>query len=250
MKIKNILISQPRPTTERSPYFDMEERYGVHFEFHQLIRIEEVSPQEFRAQHINILEYTAIIFNSKLSVDHFFHLCELLRVAIPETMHYYCLSKAIADYLQKYIQYRKRKVFFSENNRFEDLLPAMGRRPDERFLMVMSDIHNDGILNMFAENGVKVTPAVMYRTVNNDLPAGTSHLYDMFILFTAAGVQALKQNCPDFDSKKQCVGCFGPATKQALIDSGFEVAFSAPTPQCPSITMAIDKFLQANTNNE
>ena len=167
MKIKRILISQPRPATEKSPYYDMEARFGVEFDFHQLIRIEPVTPKEFRAQHVNVLDYTAVIFNSRHGIDYFFSLCKEMRVNVPETMHYYCISESIANYLQKYIQYRKRKVFFGTNNRFEDVLPAMQRRPTERYMMVVSDVHSDDTIQMFASHKITVKPVVMYRTVIN-----------------------------------------------------------------------------------
>lgn len=249
MKIRNILVSQPQPSGEKSPYYDLETKYNVKFEFHQFIRVEEVTPKEFRAQHINILDYTAILFNSRLGVDHFFHLCEEMRVNIPESMHYYCLSKTIADYLQKYIQYRKRKVFYSENNNFVDLLPAMNRRPTEKYMMVLSDVHNDDVINMFASHKIHITPAVMYRTVTNDFAPEEKKDFDMYVLFTPAGVQAFKKNFPDFEQGEKAMGCLGANTAQALKAAGLRVDVMAPTQDCPSITTAIDRFL-AQQNQE
>ena len=164
-KINKILISQPRPLSDRNPYADMSSEFGVQCDFFQLIKVEGIGVREFREQHIYLEEYTAVIVNSRLGIDHYFRMAEEMRFSVPESMHYYCISEAVGNYLQKYIQYRKRKVFVAENNRFEDLLPAMHRRPQEKYLMVMSDVHNDETLNMFAENNVVVKPAVMYRTV-------------------------------------------------------------------------------------
>ncbi len=247
MKVKNILVSQPKPATEKSPYFDMEARYGVHFHFHQFIRVEELTPREFRAQHINILDYTAIVFNSRHGVDHFFHLCQEMRISIPESMHYYCISEQIANYLQKYIQYRKRKVFFGTNNKMEELVAPMLRRPNDKFLMILSDVYNDDVIKMFADHKITVTPAIMYRTVTNDLSVQEKAVnYDMFVIFTPAGVQSFQQNYPDFEQGERFIACFGAATAQALEEAGLRIDVKAPTPEYPSITAAIDHFLKEN----
>ena len=244
--IKKILVSQPRPATEKSPYFDMEREYGVQVDFRQLIKVEGLSPKEFRAQHINLLDYTAILFSSRGSIDHFFHLAEELRVNIPEGMHYYCISEQVGVYLQKYIQYRKRRVFFGENNKFDDVVPAMLRRPQEKYLMICSDVHNDAVVNMFASHGIKVDTAVMYRTVPQEIPAEELQSYDIVVLFTPTGVQALKQNCPDYLSDGRAIACFGAATKKAIEELGWEAAIAAPTPECTSITTALDKYLKTH----
>lgn len=247
MKVKRILVSQPRPATEKSPYFDMENKFGVEFDFHQFIRIEEVTPKEFRAQHINILDYTAIIFNSRHGIDHFFHLCQQMRIVVPESMHYYCISESIANYLQRYIQYRKRKVFFGAHNRFEDVLPAMQRRPSEKYMMVVSDIHNDDTIQMFASHKIHVTPAVMYRTVINDFTKEEKKAkYDMFVLFTPMGVKAFRKNFPKIQDGDKYIGCFGQNTLLALKEEGFTPVVMAPTPECQSITTALEKFLEQN----
>ncbi len=247
MKVKNILVSQPKPTTEKSPYFDMAKRHGVNFHFHQFIRVEELTPREFRAQHINILDYTAIVFNSRHGVDHFFSLCKAMRLTIPESMHYYCISEQIANYLQKYIQYRKRKVFFGPNSKMEELVAPMLRRPNDKFLMILSDVHNDEVINMFAEHKITVTPAIMYRTVQNDLTEAEKKVnYDMFVIFTPAGVQSFQQNFPDFEQGERVIASFGPATAQALEEAGLRIDVKAPSPEFPSITAAIDAFLKEN----
>ncbi len=246
MKIKNILVSQPRPATEKSPYFDMEARYGVHFDFRQLIRIEQVPVKEFRATHINILDYTAVLFNSRHGIDHFFSLCEQLRITVPETMHYYCISESVANYLQKYIQYRKRKVFFGPNNRFEDVLPAMQRRPNERYMMVLSDVHTDNVIQMFATHGISVTPVVMYRTVVNTFEEKNRKHYDMFVVFTPKGVEAFRKNFPDFKPGKQLIACMGQNTAQAFAEEGMVPDAMSPSKEYPSITSAIDALLLKN----
>lgn len=246
MKIKNILVSQPRPVSERSPYFDMEQKYNVKVHFHQFIRIEELSSKDFRAQHINIMDYNAIILNSRHGVDHFFHICEELRLKVPEEMHYYCSSEAVGNYLQKYIEFRKRRIFFGQNNKLEDLIPMMKRRPKDKFLMVMSDIHGDEAIQMFAKSKITVTPAVFYRTVLNPLPASEQKSYDMYVLFTAAGVKAFQETYPNFEQGEKVLAAFGANTNAALQNAGLRVDISAPTPQYPSITAAIDAFLKEN----
>lgn len=244
-KIKNILISQPRPISDRNPYADLETSFGVQCDFQQLIRVEGVGIREFRDQHIYFEEYTAVIVSSRLGIDHFFRLCEEARFNVPQTMHYYCISEAVGNYLQKYIQYRKRKVFAAENNRFEDLLPAMLRRPNEKYLMVMSDIHNDSVINMLAQNNIHVKPAIMYRTVAAEWPQEKSFNYDMIVLFTPAGVAALKKNFPDWKQGDTIIACFGANTIAAIEEQGWRADIQAPTPECPSITTAIKKYLEA-----
>lgn len=244
-KVKKILVSQPRPATEKSPYFDMEARYGVQIDFKQLIRVVGLTAKEFRTQHINPLDYTAIIFNSRHGIDHFFRLMEEMRISIPEDMHYYCISELIANYLQKYIQYRKRKVFFG-NNKFEDVLPAMNRRPTEKYLMVVSDVHSDDVINMFASHNITVQPAVMYRTESVEIAQEELKEYDMFVLFTPTGVHALQRNLGEFEQGEKVMASFGAGTAAAMREIGWRIDVEAPSPQCPSITMAVDKFLENN----
>ena len=244
--IHNILVSQPRPLSERNPYSDMEERFGVSFDFCQLIHVEGLDAHEFRQQRINPLDYTAVLLNSRLGVDHYFRLCEELRLKVPESMHYYCISEAVANYLQKYIQYRKRRVFFSEHNNFEDLLSTMNRRPSEKYLMVMSDVHNDNTINMFAGHGIEIKPAVMYRTVSTKWQEGKPFDYDMIVLFTPTGVASIRKNFPDWKQEHTILACFGQNTAAAAEDEGWRVDIKAPTPESPSITTAIERYFEAH----
>ena len=246
--IKKILFSQPSPTTEHNPYSRLAEQFDVQCDFYQFIHIEGLEAREFRQQRINPLDYSAIILNSKLSADHFFRLCEEMRLNVPEEMHYYCVSETVGLYLQKYIQYRKRRVFFpEEGNRFEDLLPAMHRRPNETYLMVLSDIHTDDQINMFAENGIEVTPAIMYRTVTTPWPADKPFDYDIITLFTLAGVTSLKENFPTWKQGKTLIGAFGNGTIRALEEAGFRVDIEAgPGRTFASLPMAIADYLEKN----
>lgn len=243
-QVKKILISQPRPQVERNPYSGMENDYGVQCDFHQLIKVEGIGVREFRDQHIYLEDYTAVIVNSRLGIDHYFRMAEEMRFSVPESMHYYCISEAVGNYLQKYIQYRKRKVFAAENNRFEDLLPAMHRRPQEKYLMVMSDVHNEETLNMFAENNIVVKPAIMYRTVATEWPKDKSFDYDMIVLFTPSGVAALRKNFPDWEQGDTVIAAFGANTVAALEEAGLRVDIKAPSPKYPSITTAIKDYLE------
>lgn len=241
--IRKILISQPRPATERNPYTEMEEQFGVQFDFRQLIHVEGLNAREFRQQHINPLDYTAVILNSRLGIEHYFRLCEEMRLNVPDTMHYYCISEAVGNYLQKFIQYRKRKVFFSENNRFEDLLPAMHRRPNEKYLMVLSDIHNQSQLDMFAQNRIEVKPAIMYRTVSTKWGEDPFD-YDMIALFTPAGAKSIRENFPDFEQGNTVIAAFGANTAQALEELGMHADIRVPSPEFQSLTAAIEDYLE------
>ncbi len=246
--INKILFSQPRPATEHNPYTRLEDLYGVQCDFHQFIHIEGLSAREFRLQRINPLDYTAVILNSKLGIEHYFRLCEEMRIAVPDSMHYYCNSEQVGLYLQKYIQYRKRKVFFPETgNHFEDLLPAMHRRPNEKYIMVLSDIHTQDQINMFAENNIEVTPAIMYRTVTTPWPSERPFDYDLIALFTPAGVKALRENFPDWEQGEVLIAAFGDGTVRALQESGYRVDIQAgPGQKFTSLPMAIGDYLDNN----
>jgi len=244
-KVTKILVSQPRPSIERNPYALMEQTYGVQFDFRQLIQVEGLNAKEFRGQRINPLDYTAVLLNSRLGADHYFRLCEEMRLQVPDSMHYYCISESVANYLQKYIQFRKRKVFFSEHNNFMDLLPTMNRRPNEKYLMVMSDVHHDGTIEKFAECKKEITPAIMYRTVPCEWPKDEAFDHDMVVLFTPMGVQSLIKNFPNMKDGDKVIACFGQNTLAALEEAGFHADIQAPTAECPSITGAIEKYLDA-----
>lgn len=245
IKVQKILVSQPSPAAERNPYAAMAEQYGVQFDFKQLIRVVGIEPREFRDQRIHPLEYTAILFNSRTGIDHFFRLMGELRIQIPESMHYYCISEAVGNYLQKYIQFRKRRVFFGPNNKFEDVIPAMNRRPNERYLLACSDVHNDDVINMFAKHNINIKPMICYRTETVSYTREELENYDMYVLFTPTGVSAFKQNLPDFKDTQgdKIMACFGSSTAKAIEAEGWKLQIAAPTPECPSITTAIDNFL-------
>ena len=250
MKIKKVLVSQPKPTSEKSPYYDIAEKYGVKIDFRPFIKVESLSAKEFRQQKVSILDHTAVIFTSRHAIDHFFGLCTELRVTIPETMKYFCTSETIALYIQKYVQYRKRKVFFGATGKFADLLPSIIKHNTEKYLVPMSDVHNDDIKNLLDKHNIQHTEVVMYRTVSNDFGKDEEFDYDMLVFFSPAGVSSLKKNFPDFDQKNIKIGTFGSTTAQAVRDAGLRLDLEAPTVQAPSMTAALDMFIKENNKGK
>lgn len=246
MKIKKVLVSQPRPASEKSPYYDIAEKYGVDIDFRPFIKVESLSPKEFRQQKVSILDYTAVIFTSRHAIDHFFSLCTEMRVVIPETMKYFCVTEAIALYIQKYVQYRKRKIFFGATGKFDDLVPAIVKHKTEKYLVPMSDVHSDEIKNVLDKCKVQHKEVVMYRTVSNDFTPNEAFDYDMLVFFSPAGVSSLKKNFPDFEQKEIKIGTFGSTTAQAVRDAGLRLDLEAPTVQAPSMTAALDLFIKEN----
>ena len=246
MKIKKVLVSQPKPASEKSPYYDIAEKYGVKIDFRPFIKVESLSAKEFRQQKVSILDHTAVIFTSRHAIDHFFNLCTELRVTIPETMKYFCVTEAVALYIQKYVQYRKRKIFFGATGKIEDLVPSIVKHKTEKYLVPMSDVHNDDVKNLLDKNNIQHTEAVMYRTVSNDFTSDEEFDYDMLVFFSPAGVPSLKKNFPDFDQKEIRIGTFGSTTAQAVRDAGLRLDLEAPTVQAPSMTAALDMFIKEN----
>lgn len=243
MKVNRILVSQPKPASDKSPYFDIARKFGVDIDFKQFIQIESVTSKEFRQQKVTILDHTAIVFTSRHAIDHFFHLCTELRVNVPETMKYFCISEAIALYIQKYVQYRKRKVFFGETGKIEGLIPVMVKHKNEKYFVPLSDIHNDELTHLFEASNLQFTEAVMYRTVSHKFEPGELDGYDMMIFFSPAGIVSLKENLPNFNQGDMLIGCFGPTTAAAIKEAGLRLDLEAPTAEAPSMTMALEQYL-------
>ena len=244
MKINKILVSQPKPASEKSPYYDIAAKYGVKIDFRPFIKVESVTPKEFRQQKVSILDHTAVIFTSRHAIDHFFHLCTELRVTIPETMKYFCVTETVALYIQKYVQDRKRKIFFGNTGKVDDLMPAILKHNTERYLVPMSDVHNDEIKNLLDKHNVKHTEVVMYRTVSNDFAPGEEFDYDMLVFFSPSGISSLIKNFPNFEQKDIAIGCFGSTTAKAVRDAGLRLDLEAPTVNAPSMTAALDMFIK------
>ena len=244
--MKRILISQPKPTSDKSPYFEIERKYGVEFVFHPFIKVERISAREFRAQKVQILDHTAVVFNSRNAIDHFFNLCKELRVTIPEDMKYFGLSETIVLYIQKYVQYRKGRVFFVESGKWEDLVQLMAKHKSENYLLPQSDVAGDNAHRMLEEKKLKHTECTMFRTINNDFPEGQPFDFDMVVLFTPAGVESLLKNVPDFKERGIKLACFGKATAKAIEEAGLTIDLEAPSAKAPSMTGSLELYLEEN----
>lgn len=244
LKIKKVLVSQPKPATEKSPYFDIAEKFGVEIDFRPFFKVEPLTSKEFRQQKISILDHTAVVFTSRHAINHFFHLCEELRVTIPETMKYFCVTEAIAVYLQKYIVYRKRKIFFGQTGKVEDLAVVIGKHPKEKYLIPVSDVHKEDLISLLEAKKISYTKAIMYRTVSNDFEDNEKFDYDMLVFFSPSGISSLLKNFPNFEQKDIKIGCFGPTTAKAIKDAGLRLDMEAPTPEAPSITAALEIYLK------
>lgn len=244
--IKKILVSQPKPTADNSPYSQIERDYGVEFVFRPFIKVEGISSKEFRQQHVSLGDYTAIVFTSKHAIDNYFALTKELRVPVPETMKYFCTTEAIALYIQKYAQYRKRKVFFGVSGKIDDLLPSMVKHKNEKFLVPLSSVHNDSIKNTLDANGLDHTECVMYQTVNDDFSAEEKKNFDfdMVILFSPTGIKCLHDNLEDKVKNGLKVATFGPSTAKEAERYGYELEVQAPTPKYPSMINALRAYLR------
>ncbi len=250
MKIKKILVSQPQPKSDKSPYFDISQKYGVEIIFRPFIKVEGLTSKEFRQQRVNISDFTAVIFTAKTAIDHFFRLCEEMRVTIPDTMKYFCTTESTALYLQKYIVYRKRKIFHADTGKIDDLLPYLMKHKGENFLYAVSDVHNSET-NILDKNNLQYTRAVMYRTVSNDFKPDEPFDYDMLVFFSPQGIESLLKNFPDFEQGNLRIATLGATTAQAVKEAGLRLDLEAPTPKAPSMTAALDLYLaeQAEADN-
>jgi uroporphyrinogen-III synthase len=244
VKVLNILVTQPQPADlDKSPYGDLKKKFGIIIEFHKFIKIEGVPSKEFRQSRINLLDYTAVIFTSRNAVDHYFRMSKELRAEIPQTMKYFCISESTAFYLQKYVQYRKRKIFHGKQS-FEELLEIIKKHKEERYLLPCSDIHKASISKLLDENHISYTKGIFYKTLACDLSDLDLGQYDMMVFFSPAGVNSLFKNFPKFTQNSTIIGAFGPTTSKAVKDSGLTLNIEAPSKTAPSMTMAIDEYLQ------
>jgi uroporphyrinogen-III synthase len=244
--VKKILVSQPQPTSNKSLYYTISEDFGVEIVFRPFIKVESVSIQEFRQQHINFNDYTAIIFTSRHAIDNYFALAKEARFNVPETMKYFCVTETIALYIQKYTQYRKRKIFFGSSGKIDDLIPSMVKHKNEKYLVPVSDVASNCITELLDKNGLNHTECIMYRTVNNTFSKEELKAfdYDMALFFSPTGIKALKETFPDFKDGDMKIGTFGPATAQAARDAGLSLDIEAPTEKYPSMTSALRHYLQ------
>ena len=242
MKIKSILVSQPAPN-ESSPYLEMAKKEKIKIDFKPFIHVEGVDAKELRTQKIDLSQFTGVIFTSKNAVDHYFRLAEEMRFAVPDSMRYLCQSEAIANYLQKHIIYRKRKIAFGEKT-FADLMPLFKKFPNEKYLLPASDILSPDIVKVLEASPIEWTRATMYRTVCSDLSDTKVKDYDMLVFFSPQGIRSLGQNFVDFKQDDTKIAVFGATTEQAAKDAGLRVDVMAPSKETPSMTMAIEKYIR------
>lgn len=243
MKIKTILVTQPEPVGEKSPYHDLSKKMGVKIDFRPFIKVEPIAGQDFRQDRVNILDHSAVIFTSRNAVDHFFRIAKEMRVLVPEMMKYYCVSESVAYYVQKYIVYRKRKVFIGKQT-FGDLMDVIKKHRGEKFLVPCTDIQKQEIPEMLDKAGIAYSKAVIYRTVAADLRDLKEVKYDMLVFFSPAGIESLKRNFPDFSQNGTVIAAFGPTTVKAVRDAGLRLDIEAPLPEAPSMTGAIELYMK------
>jgi len=242
LKIKSILVSQPKPETVKSPYFDLADKNNVKIDFRPFIHVEGIPAKEFRKTRIHILDHSAVIFTSRTAIDHFFRISRELRLTIPDSMKYFCLSEATAYYLQKYIVYRKRKIFYG-NGRFSDLIQVMKKHKDEKFLVPLSDIHKQKIPDLLNKGGFEYTKAILYKTISSDLSDLRNVNYDILVFFSPSGIKSLFDNFPDFEQNNTRIACFGSSTAKAVREAGLQLDIEAPTAKAPSMTMALEQYI-------
>lgn len=243
MKVKTILVTQPKPETDKSPYFDLAKKYNLKIDFRPFIYVEGISAKEFRKDRVNIIDHTAVIMTSRNAVDHYFRICTEMRVNVPDTMKYFCISESTAYYLQKYVLYRKRKIFHGKQN-INDLIGLIKKHKDEKFLLPCSDISKEEISEVLDQQGIKYTKAVLYKTVCTDLSDLAKVNYDALVFFSPSGITSLFENFPKFKQNKTRIAAFGPTTAKAVLDAGLKLDIQAPTPSAPSMTMALEEYIK------
>lgn len=250
MKVKTILVSQPEPKVENSPYFDLQQKQKVKIDFRPFIHVEGVASKEIRLQKVDLNNYTAIILTSRNAVDHFFRVAEEMRFKVPDTMKYFCQSEAVAFYLQKYVVYRKRKIYVGKRT-FSELSPLIKKYKDEAFLLPSTDKLKPEVPNILDGLGVNWKQATFYKTVISDLSDLANVYYDILVFFSPSGIDSLFHNFPDFNQNSTRIAVFGNTTIKAVEDRNLRVDIAAPTPETPSMTMALEKYIEkANTKKK
>ena len=242
--IKKILISQPAPKTAKSPYFDLEQKYNIKIDFQQLIHTERYTEKEFRAQRVNILEHSAIIFSSHHAIDSFFAICKDMRITMPEEMKYFVVSEKIALYIQKYIQYRKRKIFYAKTGKWDELLDLLVKHKKEFFLFPQNEVHHHNMSEDMEARGLKHTECNMFRTVSSQLDKDKPFDYDMIVFFTPSGVKSVTDNFPDYKQGKTLFACWGDAAAKEMEARNYRLDLKAPTAEATSMPAALDIFLE------
>lgn len=242
-KVKSILVTLPKPENDKSPYFALAEKYNLKLDFRGFIHVEGVPARDVRKDKINFADYTAVVFTSKNAVDHFFRVCEEMRFEVSSEMKYFCISETIALYLQKYIQYRKRKIFFGKQTP-KELEEVLKKHSKEKFLFPCSDVANEETQKWLQDNGYSFTPAVLFRTVISNIQDLEKVYYDIIVFFSPSSVQSLYENFPDFQQKNTRIAAFGASTQQELLKHNLILDIPAPTPESPSMTMAVEQYIK------
>ncbi len=243
MKVKSILVTQPKPETDKSPYFDLAKKYTVKIDFREFIHVEGVPAKDFRKERVNIMDHGAVIMTSRNAVDHYFRMCSEMRVTVPDTMKYFCISESTAFYLQKYVQYRKRKIFHGKQT-FMHLIDVIKKHKEEKFLYPCTDIHKEDIPEILDKHNIQYTKAILYKTVCSDLSDLDNVTYDVIVFFSPSGITSLFKNFPKFKQNKTRLAAFGPTTAKAMVDAGLQVNIQAPKPGTPSMTMALEEYIK------
>jgi len=243
VKIKRILVSQPQPTNDKSPFFDLAKKNDIVVDFRPFIHVEGITVKKFRMQKVNILDHSAVILTSRTGVDHFFRIAKEMKIAIPESMKYFCITESIAFYLQKYIVYRKRKIFYGKG-KFDDLVDVLMKHRDERFLLPLADAHKQEIPRKLRKFKLKHTKSIFYKTVSSDLSDLADVNYDILVFYSPSGIKSLFQNFPDFEQNNTRIASFGNTTAKAVKDAGLRLDIQAPMPKAPSMTMAIESYIK------
>ena len=242
MKVKSILVTQPKPTTDKSPYIDLARKFGLKVDFREFIHIEGITAAEFRKEKINILDHSAVILTSRNAADHFFRLCAELRITVPDTLKYFCISESTAYYLQKYVVFRKRKIFFGKQT-FQDLLEVIKKHKEEKFLLTCSDISTDETPDLLDKLKVTYSKSIIYKTVCSDLSDLANVNFDVLVFFSPASIKSLFQNFPKFKQNNTRIATFGATTAKAAEEYGLNVDILAPLPDIPSMSMALEQYI-------
>ena len=243
LRVKSVLITQPKPENDKNPYSELAKKYNLKIDFRPFIHVEGVPAKDFRKEKISLAEHTSVIFLSRNAADHYFRMCEEMRFEVPSEMKYFCNSESTALYLQKYIQFRKRKIFFSKQNGIE-LMELFKKHPLEKFIFPCSNVHKEELPTKMRELGYRVTEAIIYKTVVSNISDLANVNYDIIVFFSPSGVKSLYFNFPDFKQNQTRIAAFGNTTVEAVSDAGLHLDIKAPTPQSPSMTMAIEEYVK------
>lgn len=232
----------------KSPYFDLAKKYNLKVEFKPFISVEGISSKDFRHQKISILDFSAVIFTSKTGIDHFFRICNELRITVPDTMKYFCITENVAFYLQKYIVYRKRKIFHGKA-KFQDLIDIIAKHKDDNYFVPLPEPHNTEIPELLDKHNISYTIGILYKTISSDFSDLKDFDYDILVFYSPSGIKSLKENFPDFVQGDIKIAAFGPTTACAVEQEGLRLDINAPNPKAPSMTMALDNFLKEHNRN-